>query len=425
MKWVNLALMISTGMALSLVANKNTSIFAHFPKSEASAMGAEPQSVPAFQEGQPGSSLFVPPTLERDYWPTAAWQTKILAEVGIDPRAIQRMEQYAFPPRTSGTDRTGVRTDGVVIIRDGYLVYEHYSGGYAAGKPHLIWSASKSVTNAMVGIALRKGLLSLDDPVYRYYPTLDRPDTRAITINHLLRMSSGLYANEGFESSPFGSTVNNMLFSLGSRDMGLFAASQPVIAQPDRHWEYSSLTSTLLMAVLKNTLDANTYATYPWVELFGRLGMRSAVWERDASGTFVGSSYVYLSPQDMARFGYLFLNDGLWDGQRILQEGWVRYSTTVAPAMKTTRLQAADLKEGTYGAQWWLNRAVPEWGLPKAFPDAPEDLFYASGHWGQAVFVIPSLDMVIVITADDRDDTFDWNQFLKLILEGVQKASNG
>jgi CubicO group peptidase (beta-lactamase class C family) len=98
----------------------------------------------------------------------------------------------------------------------------------------------------------------------------------------------------------------------------------------------------------------------------------------------------------------------------------VRYSTTVAPAMQTTQLDEATRKGGTYGALWWLNRAVPEWGLPRAFPDAPEDLFYADGHWGQSIFVIPSLDMVIAVTADNRDGSFDTNQFLKLLLQGVQ-----
>jgi CubicO group peptidase (beta-lactamase class C family) len=275
----------------------------------------------------------------------------------------------------------------------------------------------------MYGIVTRMGLLSLEDPVYRYYPALDRQDSRGITFDHLLHMSSGLYAKEGFESSPLGSTVNAMLFSLGHEDMGAYAARQTAIAEPNTRWEYSSLTSTLLMAILKNAMDLKTYQEFPWKQLFDRLGMHSAIWERDVSGTFVGSSYVYLTPRDMARFGFLFLNDGVWEGQRILSEGWVRYSTSVAPAMQTTQLSAKDLEEGSYGAQWWLNRAVPEWGIPSAFLDVPEDLFFADGHWGQEIFVIPSLDMVIAVTADDRDGATNWNHFLKLVLEGVEKGA--
>jgi CubicO group peptidase (beta-lactamase class C family) len=375
------------------------------------------------QSGPPGSSLFVPPPGKRDYWPTQEWRAKTLAEVGMDPAAIQQMEAYTFQRSGSEAERAGIRTDGVVIIKDGYLVYERYAGGFNADQRHLIWSCSKGVTNALIGIALKEGLIQVSDPVYRYYPPLDRSDTRTITFDHLLRMSSGLYTNESYEASPLKSTVNAMLFSAGHQDMGAYAAKQPVIAPPGSHWEYSSLTTTLIMAILKNTLDGKTYAEYPWTRLFDPLGMRSAVWERDVSGTFVGSSYVYLTPRDMARFGFLFLNDGVWEDQRLLPQDWVRYSTTVAPAMQTTKLSPQDRLGGSYGAEWWLNRAVPEWDIPRAFPDAPEDLFYANGHWGQTIFVIPSLDMVIAITADNRDDSFDTNHFLKLILDGVKAGS--
>ncbi len=369
--------------------------------------------------GIPGSSLFKPPNAERDYWPTKEWRTKTFAEVGLDPASIQNMEQYAFTRSSPESERQGIRTDGVVIIKDGYLVYEKYASEYNAEKRHLIWSASKSVTNAIFGVAVKDGFVRLDDPAYLDYSPLNREETHTITINHLLRMSSGLYSNEMYESSPLDSTVNAMLFSTGHQDMGAYAALQPVIAPPDTHWEYSSLTSTLLMAILKNKMEPRIYDAYPWKGLFDPIGMKSAVFEMDVSSTFVGSSYVHLTPRDMARFGFLFLNDGVWDGEQILAEDWVRYSTTVAPAMQTTKLTVDDLSEGTYGAQWWLNRSAPEWGIPIAFPDAPEDLFYASGHWGQAIFVIPSMDMVIAYTADNRDDSMDYNHFLKLILEGI------
>jgi len=333
------------------------------------------------------------------------------------------MEEYAFKRSSPEEDRIGIRTDGVVIIKDGYLVYERYASEYDASKRHLIWSASKSVTNAIFGVAVKDGYVQLDEPAYLDYAPLNREETHPITINHLLRMSSGLYSNEMYESSPLQSTVNNMLFSAGHLDMGAFAAEQPVVAPPDTQWEYSSLTSTLLMAILKDKIDTATYDDYPWTGLFDPIGIKSAVFERDVSGTFVGSSYVHITPRDMARFGFLFLNDGIWDGEQILAKDWVTYSTTVVPAMQTTKLTPEDLEGGTYGAQWWLNRSVPEWGIPIPFPDVPEDMFYASGHWGQAIFIILSLDMVIAYTADNRDDSMDYNQFLKLILEGVSTGS--
>ncbi len=367
----------------------------------------------------PGRSLFTSPTKTPEYWPTQTWRTLPPEDAGVNPSALVRMEAYAFTRQPANARSAGIRTDGVVIIRRGYLVYERYAGGFHAGKRHLIWSAAKSVTNALYGIAIKQGLLDLDDPAWRYFPSLDRADRRGITIHHLLQSCSGLYSNETYESSPFKSTVNAMLFGQGHRDMAAYAAAQQVIAPPGVRWEYSSLTSTLLMAILKNRMVPQRYADYPWVELFEPLGIRSAVWERDPAGTFIGSSYVYLTPRDMARFGLLYLNDGIWEGERILPHGWVAYSTQVSPAMRTTQLNKQELKDGCFGAQWWLNQAIPEWGIPAALPNAPADLFSALGHWGQAIYVIPSLEIVIALTGDQRDASFDANHFLSLILEGV------
>jgi len=149
--------------------------------------------------------------------------------------------------------------------------------------------------------------------------------------------------------------------------------------------------------------------------------MKKVVWERDVAGTFVGSSYIFTTSQDMARFGYLFLNDGIWEGKRLLPQGWVAYSTTIAPAYYTTKLSKSDMADPAYGALWWLNRDIPEKNMKRAFPDAPDDMFIAMGHWGQYIFIIPSLDMVIVYTGDNRDDAFNINTFLKLIIDSISK----
>ena len=163
------------------------------------------------------------------------------------------------------------------------------------------------------------------------------------------------------------------------------------------------------------------YNNYPWKKLFNVLGMKNVVWERDAAGTFVGSSYVFSTPRDMARFGYFFLNDGIWENRRILPAGWVSYSTAITPAYYTTKDLSDDEKnDPTYGALWWLNRDVPEMNKKRVYPDVPEDCFMAMGHWGQFIFIIPSLDIVVVYTGDNRDKTFKVNTFLKLIVKSVQ-----
>jgi len=123
----------------------------------------------------------------------------------------------------------------------------------------------------------------------------------------------------------------------------------------------------------------------------------------------------------MAKFGYFFLNDGMWEGKRILPEGWVKYSTTVAPAYYTTELSKEDIEDGPYGALWWLNRAVPEKNVPRPLPDAPEDTFSAQGHWGQFIYVIPSLDLVVAYTGDNREKVFSSNTLLKLIIDSIKQ----
>jgi CubicO group peptidase (beta-lactamase class C family) len=155
--------------------------------------------------------------------------------------------------------------------------------------------------------------------------------------------------------------------------------------------------------------------------LFDRIGMSRATWERDQAGTFVGSSYLYATPRDLAKFGYLYLHDGQWAGERILAEGWVDYTRTLAPAWSTMPLTEED-KEDNPGAHWWLNKGLPERQVPPPWPDAPADTFAALGHWGQSIFVIPSLDLVIVRTADDRDGTFKKNTLLKLITDSIRKS---
>lgn len=368
-----------------------------------------------------GISLFAPPKAKRDYWPTAGWKMKKPEDIGVNPAKLQKMVDYAFTRTGPEAERKGIRTDGLVVIKNGYLIFEKYAGGFTKDTVHLTWSDSKSFVNTLFGIAVKEGRLKVSDAAYKYYPMLDRGEHRTITIDHLLRMSSGLYSNETYEASPLKSTVNAMLFTTGHHDMAAYAASQDFEAKPGTKWEYASPTPNLLMAMLKNTMSRDDYDRYPWDRLFNKIGMKNVVWERDAAGTFVGSSYLYATPRDMAKFGYLYLNDGVWEGKRLLPEGWVTYSTTLAPAYLTTELSEKEKDDPTYGALWWLNTGLPEKNLPPAFPDAPRDLFLADGHWGQFIIIIPSLDMVIAYTGDNRQKVFDRNHFLKLIIDSIEK----
>lgn len=350
---------------------------------------------------------------QRSYWPTQAWQVKDPAAVGINKAALQKAVDYAFQVTGDEKDRKGIRTEGLVVIKDGYLVQEHYARGYSKDRRHLSWSVSKSFVNAAFGRAIQKGLVKLEDKASSLCTSLQGGGKDKITIRNLLQMSSGLAWMEGYEASPLKSSVLAMLYTSGRQDMGHFAARVPMAYQPGTFWYYSSGTSNLLMALLRDILKGEkALEDFLWKEVFDKIGMRDVTWERDGRGVFVGSSYLYARPRDLARFGYLYLNDGRWDGQRLFPEGWVKFTTSTAPA---------DPK-GEYGAHWWLNAGRSKPKIQRRWPDVPADAFSAQGHWGQYIYVLPSQDLVVVRTGDDRDKTFQSNTLLKLILASLSSS---
>ncbi len=359
-----------------------------------------------------------PPT--RSYWPTKGWRTKTLKEAGWKESEFQKFEDYTFTITGTEEDRLGTRTDGVVIIHKGFLVYERYARGYSAEDKHLIWSITKSYINALVGRAIQKGLMNLDDPAYTYVPELNSTEAhRKITIRHLLTMTSGISANEGYESNPLNSTVIAMLYTLGRENMGAYIASLPMRAEPGTLVYYSSGDTNILSLALKNVYGEEKYANLPWEDIFLPLGIENVTFERDRSGVFVGSSYIYTTPRDLAKFGYLYLNNGIWEGKQILSSEWIAFTRTPSMGYPTTPYFPG-IQKDIYTAHWYANSGVPDVGIPKPMPDVPDDAFYGSGHWGQRLFVIPSRDLVVVRVGDDRDSKyFDNNLFLKLILESM------
>ncbi|MCE9501714.1 MAG: beta-lactamase family protein [Leptospira sp.] len=355
----------------------------------------------------------------RDYWPTADWKTAIPEKQGINSAELAKVLDYCFARTGDDIDRKGIRTDGLLIVRGGYIVAEKYARGFTAERPHLVWSVSKSFVNALYGIAVKDGKMDLNEKAYRYFPELDSDSHKEISIDNILRMSSGIEWSEGYEASPLKSSVIAMLYTGGRNDMAKFTAGFPLAHTPGTFMYYSSGDSNLLMSILKNVYKER-YATLPWERLFDRIGMKNVTWERDKSGTFVGSSYIYATPRDIAKFGQLYLNDGRWNNEKILPDGWVDYSVTTAPSFFTTP-NYPKLEEYEMSAQWYTNFGDPKRSFPKPWPAAPSDTFAASGHWGQKIWVIPSLDLVIVRVADDRDDSFNENQFLKLLMQSIKK----
>ncbi len=296
------------------------------------------------------------------------------------------------------------RTRAVVVVKDGEILAERYAAGYGPTTPFLGWSMTKSVTHALLGLLVREGKLDISAPAP--VPEWASPDDprHAITTDQLIRMSSGLESSEDY--GDLRADVVQMLYN--SSDMAAYAASKPLIAEPDSKWSYSSGTANILARIIRDLVggDIATYWDFPRTNLFYPIGMKSAVLEPDASGTFVGSSYMYATARDWARFGQLYLQDGVWQGQRILPEGWVDYARTPTPA-----------SQGQYGALWWLNRGA---GDSKEWEGVPEDAYAAEGHDGQYVVVIPSRGMVIVRLGVSRHGAWDEAAFLRAVLAAVE-----
>ena len=313
------------------------------------------------------------------------------------------LDQVFAEPSDSGRRETRA----VVVVHRGRVIAERYAEGFDAQTPLPGWSMTKSVIGALVGIRVRQGALDLQAPA----PV---PEWRSagdprgeITLDQLLRMSSGLAFGETKDSN---SDMVTMLFDRG--DAAAYAAAKPLEHPPDSHWHYSSGTSNIVSRILRHSFggDQAAYFRFPREALFDRIGMGSAVIEPDASGSFVASSFMFATARDWARFGLLFLEGGVWEGERILPEGWVEYCTTPAPRAP----------QGRYGAHWWLNAGDLDDPSDRPWPDMPADTFSARGHEGQEVVVIPSRELVLVRLGQSRpESTYSSNDFGAAVLAAI------
>jgi len=350
---------------------------------------------------------------EQEIWPETSWQADL--DSPKQP-VVDAFEAYAFPADLDWNDkkREGVRTDGVVIIKGGKIIYERYANGYGVDRKHLTWSVSKTFTSVLTGLAVAEGLLTLDDSVCTHLSGIEG-EACDITVRNVLELGSGLRWQETYEDgSPTNSSVLAMLYGEGWTDMARFVANHPREFEPGTAYRYSSGDTNLLSGVLGAVMAPAHGERWPWEVLFDRIGMQRVTFERDGQGTYVGSSWLWTRPRDMARLGYLMLNDGCWDGDRMLPEGWMAQATQPSSAVRS---MAAEEGAGANGWSIWVNQPVPESGITEpAWPEVSSQAYSALGHWKQAIFVSPEDDIVVVRTGDDRDGTFDWNTFFKLAI---------
>lgn len=301
-------------------------------------------------------------------WPTEAWPKGDLP-AGLDKARFDTLLGQAFD-----NDEAVGATHALAVFQGGRLVFERYGQGFDAKGTYPSWSMAKSITQALVGLLAADGKLDIHAPAD--VPEWKTPgDPRAaITLDQLLRMSSGLAFVEDYVPG-HTSDVIEMLFGTGKADVAHYAASQPLAHPPGEFWSYASGTTNII-ARLAAQAAGGDLKTYMRQRLFEPLGMQSPIPKFDAAGTFIGSSYCFATAQDFARFGLLYLRGGIWEGRQLLPAEWVDYA-------RTPTFQQPGVVEGRYGAHWWIDTAGP-------------GTFSCNGYDGQFIVLVPDLDLIIV-----------------------------
>jgi len=316
-----------------------------------------------------------------DYWPTEEWRIAMPADRGFDSAAFQQT-----------TTQLAIELpflDSLVVVRDGYLIYEGYFNGYDAGKIHNVASVTKSWTSAAVGIAQdRHDAVRLDATLATLLPEHfageQRQDKAKITLRHLLEMRSGIdFREDALNSGEYGSPEE-----LAARDLTALALEFPVAHKPGEAWNYSTLDTQLLSAATQRALGKPLEA-FVRESLFEPMGIRDYHWFADGAGTTVGGQDLSLTPRDMAKLGLLYLNGGEWDGTQLVPSRWVETST--APQGREARYREKTEVIQWYGHHWWT--WGPDWYGGYA-------AFQAKGYAGQQILVLPELNLVVVTTAN-------------------------
>jgi CubicO group peptidase (beta-lactamase class C family) len=328
---------------------------------------------------------------------------------GIDQAALKAALDLAFD---DDRQPVPVGTRAMVVLHQGRLIAERYAPGFGPDTRHVSWSMGKSITSALIGTLVRDGHFSVHERAPIEAWSGDGDPRREITIANLLNMSSGLdfiRAQDDAEHLELGWTSldNHMYIYYGAVDVFEHSISRPLEFPPDTVWRYRNGDPLTLGKIVRQTVEARgeEYLTYPQRALFDRIGMRHMVLEVDPWGNFIMTGFDYGTARDWARFGLLHLRDGVWEGERILPEGWVDFVRAPAPADP----------ERHYGGQFWLNAGG-------RLPGVPRDAFWPTGAWGQVVFIIPSHDVVIARLGHSTDTGDAFDAFLDTTMSGILAA---
>ncbi len=310
-------------------------------------------------------------------WPAEKWP-EAPPDSDVDIAALDRVVRDLV--REPDPTRTG-DTHALVFVHRGRIVCEAYGPLHNPDTTCISWSMAKSITHALVGLRVGGGHLDLHEPA-PVPAWRESGDPRGgISTEDLLRMCDGLDFVEVY--LPDGrSDVIEMIFRSGRDDVVAYAEARRLARKPGTYWNYSSGTSNVVAAIVARNVGGGEVGMRDFMqqELFDRIGMRTATARFDPAGNFVGSSYVFATARDFARFGLLYLRDGVWAGERILPEGWVDHGRSLT-------IPSFD----QYGAHWWLARDG-------------SGIFHASGFHGQYIAVVPTRDLVVVRLGNTEED---------------------
>jgi len=311
----------------------------------------------------------------------------------IDYQKINQLVENAFDKKGEKTKRTRA----LLIIYKDRIIAEKYDTGFTKNSKILGWSMTKSITATLFGILEKQKGFNIYQPAP--IPEWANDDRKKITTNDLLHMNSGLEWDEHYDRI---CDATEMLFQ--AEDMTRVQLEKPLAFQPNTHWNYSSGTTNLLSGILRKQFKTHQeYLDFWYSALIDKIGMHSMLVETDMTGNYVGSSYGWATARDWAKFGLLYLHQGNWNGEQLFKPNWVKY---VAKPTNTSN--------GRYGGQFWLNSSG-------YFPDAPRDMYYASGFQGQMVAIFPSHDLVIVRMGLKENPEFDFNGLLSGVVGSIKK----
>ncbi len=310
-------------------------------------------------------------------WPDGDLVEETAIPSGIDASAIDAASDWAF-------DRESPEqvTLSLMVVHRGKIIHERYAPGVDITTKTRTWSTAKSIAVTLIGTLVDQGRMALDEPLgIEWLPQARSPETdprRQITLRHVLNMSSGLETidNQGLEYA----TGSGLSYWAGASSI-VGARSRALMREPGTFWDYENYDTLLGVYAMRLALgDDQVYAEYPRRALLDKIGMRNTLISVDRFGDFILSSQVYTNARDLARFGLLYLNGGVWNGERLISEEWIDFTRTPAPATADTGNQ--------YGGQWWL--------VPDSRTDVPTNAYSTAGNRGQYVVVVPSHDLVIV-----------------------------